>query len=297
MVFLIGNPRAGYGHAKERIRELVQILRGRGYQLESYFTASAGDAKWCAGRIGPDIDALIIAGGDGLINEVINGLCDPSGIPIVLMPTGTSNVIAKDLGLLGKPEDVARVLEHGGVRRLDMGLVGDHRFLAFVGVGIDAMIAEEVLRLGADNRGYLRYVLPVLRILTRYRPPQLRITVDGTEVRKGGLVLVSNTRNYGGIFVMADQARCDSGHLDVCILPGGRLPALARFYFAASRARVSRTDGIHYLTGRSIIIDSGEPVAVQVDGDYFGTTPVRITLRPSYVPIVIPHRGEGSNGY
>ncbi len=287
-VLLIGNPIAGYGHTESTIREFVQILKERGYRVETYITASAGDALRRAERIEQGVGTLVVAGGDGTLNEVINGLNDPSRIPIVLLPTGTSNVIAKELSLPSKPEAAAAILEKGEVRRIDMGLIDERRFLAFVSVGIDAMIAEELLRARKTVIGYRRYIRPVLKVLAHYHMPELMVSVDGGDVLEGGLVLVSNTRNYGGILRIADQAHCDSGHLDVCVFPKGTLAGFGRVYLAASRARVSRLEEVSYLTGRQIFIDSVEPVPVQIDGDYYGRTSVLINLRPSRVPMVVP---------
>ncbi len=122
----------------------------------------------------------------------------------------------------------------------------------------------------------------------RYRAPELKVTGDGQEPLKGALVVVSNVRNYGGVFTVADQASCDSGYLDICIFLRGTIPALLYYALAAFRGRVSTLTEVTYLTGRRIQIESEQPVAVEVDGDYFGTTPVVIELKPACVPLLVP---------
>ena len=99
---------------------------------------------------------------------------------------------------------------------------------------------------------------------------------------------MSNIRNYGGLFSITDRARCDSGHLDVCVFPRAGVRDLLRYARAARAARVSRLDGVEYRTGRRVRIASPEPVPVQVDGDHWGETPVDIDLEPSVVPILVP---------
>ena len=146
----------------------------------------------------------------------------------------------------------------------------------------------ERIQRGRKGLGYSGYVRPVLGVLAHYRAPEIRITVDGREGLKGALVVVSNVRNYGGIFSIADRARSDSGHLDVCIFPRGTIPALCRYAFSALRGKVSSLPEVVYLTGKRVHLDSEEPVAVEVDGDYFGTTPVVIDLKPACVPILVP---------
>ncbi|MBW2055905.1 MAG: diacylglycerol kinase family lipid kinase [Deltaproteobacteria bacterium] len=286
-VVLIANPVAGKGRPEELFHLFVQAMERRGYRVETHITRTAGEATLCARTVKPEVEALVVAGGDGTLNEVLNGLVDPSRIPIALLPTGTANILAHELGLPTRAEAVAETVQGGRVRRLDMGLIGGRRFLAVVGAGFDAMVTQEVRRTRQRGLGYSGYVLPVLRSLVRYRVPELRITVDGAEQFQGAFAVVSNTRNYGGIFTFADQARCDSGHFDVCVFPKGTVFALTRYYFAALRGGVSGIPEVRYVTGRSVRIESEEPVAVQVDGDPFGATPVEIDLVPSTVPIIV----------
>jgi len=289
-IFLIGNPATGRGYARKRIAEFAGILESHGYKLESIFTSRPGDARHKSYLLAPNIRTLVIAGGDGTINEVINGLADPSRIPIAILPTGTSNVLANELGLPLEPKSVARTVIRGKVRRIDMGLIGEHRFIAFANIGLDAMITEEVFRSKKTGIGYRRYFIPVLKVLARYHVPHIKVVVDGEEPLTGGLVHVGNTRRYGGIFSISDRARCDSGHLDVCIFPKGSITDFARYYFAAARGRVSKTENIYYLTGKKVLVYSQRPVAVQADGEYFGTTPVLIKIQPSTVPVIIPDK-------
>ena len=102
--------------------------------------------------------------------------------------------------------------------------------------------------------GYHGYVLPALRVLWRYRAPALRVTVDEHPPVSGGLVMVSNTRNYGGIFVVTARAAPDSGHLDICVLRRASLPYLARFALAALNGRALELPGVTLLTGRRVRI-------------------------------------------
>ena len=124
--------------------------------------------------------------------------------------------------------------------------------------------------------------------MRQYRAPQLRVTVGEAEPLSGALAIVSNIRNYGGIFSVADRARPDSGVLDVCVFSGERVRDLIRYVFAAATRRVSRLPDVTYRTGRRIVIEAEEPTAVQIDGDYRGTTPLTIEVDPSVVPILTP---------
>ncbi|MDH7499748.1 MAG: diacylglycerol kinase family lipid kinase [candidate division NC10 bacterium] len=287
-ILLIGNPAAGGGRAMRTMADLPERLRQRGHRVETFLTRSAGDAGRRARDMEGDVDALVIVGGDGTINEILNGLADPSRIPIAHLPTGTASILGRELGLPRRTKDLVRLLESGHLRQLDMGLLDGRRFLMVASAGFDAMVTEEVGKRRGGTLGYLGYLSPILRVLSRYHPPELQVTIDGAEPALGALVVVSNTRNYGGIFSFADRARCDSGHLDVCIFPRGSLPALIWYYLAAFCGWVSKRTDVRYLTGTRIKIESKDPVAVQVDGDYAGTTPAEIQLLPALVPVLVP---------
>jgi YegS/Rv2252/BmrU family lipid kinase len=290
-ILLMANPVAGGGRAMQLVADLLQRLRQRDYLVETFVTDSAGDATRRARDIEADVDVLVVVGGDGTLNEILNGLPDPSQRPIAHLPTGTANVLGRELGLPRRAEDLIQILESGHLRRLDMGLLGERRFLMMATAGLDAMVTNEVRRRRGGTLGYFGYLVPILRALRRYQPPELRVTVDGGEKILGAFVVVSNTRNYGGIFSFADRARCDSGHLDVCVFPRGTLPALIWYYFAAFCGWVSKRTDVRYLTGSRIRIESIEAVAVQVDGDPAGVTPVDIQLVPAAVPVFVPPGG------
>ncbi len=275
-ITVIGNPVSGGGKTETNVERLAKILKLQGHPVEIFFTQAAGDARSKASRIEPESGIVVVAGGDGTLNEVLNGMADPSRNPIALLPTGNANVLARELGLPYTPEGIAEVIDRGIVRRLDMGLLGDRRFLLLVSSGFDAMVTENIQRTRSGPLGYRGYLLPILRVLASYRAPKLKITVDGQEVLIGAFVVVSNVRNYGGIFKIADQACCDSGRLDICVFPRGSIPALFRYALYALRGRVSTLAEVAYLNGSTIRIGSDKPVAVEVDGDYFGTTPVVI---------------------
>ena len=287
-ILLIGNPVAGSGRANQLIADLLQGLGQRGYLVETFLTTSAKDATRRARDIEADVDVLVVVGGDGTLNEVLNGLPDPSRTPIAHLPTGTANILGRELGLPKSAEDLIQILESGRIRRLDMGLLGEGRFLMVASVGLDAMVVEEVQRRRGGTLGYIGYLMPILRVFKRYHPPELKVTVDGGEQIPGAFVVVSNTKNYGGIFSFAHRARCDSGHLDVCVFPRGSRPALIWYYLAAFLGWASTRTDVRYLTGTRIRIESREPVAVQVDGDPAGVTPVDIRLLPAAVPVLVP---------
>lgn len=289
-VLVVVNPIAGGGAAAGGAERVVRLLEGRGHEVECFSTRNPEEAgeRVRKRELEGGLDRIVVAGGDGTVNDVLNGLEDPSRIPLAHLAYGTANMLARELRIPRDPGALAALVESGGCRRLDLGRAGSRRFLLVASSGFDAMVTRAVSRTRRGALGYPGYARPILQALRQYRAPQLRVTVGGAEPLSGALAIVSNIRNYGGIFSVADRARPDSGVLDVCVFSGERVGDLLRYVFAAGARRVSRLPDVTYRTGRRIAIEAREPTAVQIDGDYRGTTPLSIEVDPSVVPILTP---------
>ena len=287
-ILVICNPISGGGRAGVLGADLAQRLERVGHAVELYRTTCRGDARVRASRVDPDVERIVVVGGDGTINEVLNGLPDPERVPLTQLATGTANLLAHELRLPWSAEAMSRLLGNGAIRRLDLGLAGDRRFLMVTSAGFDAMVTLEAQGQRRGPMSYARWVPSIVRVARRYRPPRLSVVVDDAEPVDCEMVIVSNIRNYGGLFTAADLACCDSGHLDVCALTRAGIPALVGATWSAFRRGLSEHPGVRYMTGRRILVRAEETVPVEVDGDPAGTTPVDISVRPRVVPIVVP---------
>jgi len=287
-VLIICNPISGGGRAARLAGKLRELLEGSGHGVDLFLTSAAGEARRRASQAGSDVDRIVSVGGDGTLNEVLNGLEDPSRIPLTQLATGTANLLAHDLNLPYHAEGVHRLLEHGTIRRLDLGLVGERRFLMVVSSGFDAMVTLEAQGNRSGTMNYARWLPSIIKVLRDYKPPCFTVNVDDREPIEGQLVIVSNVRNYGGLFTVTDRAVCDSGYLDVCVLTRAALPGLVRALVGGLTGGLSRSQGVVYVQGTRIGVTSDRPVPAELDGDPFGTTPIDITLQPRQVPIVVP---------
>jgi diacylglycerol kinase (ATP) len=288
-ILVVANPAAGTGRGRARVSALVRALQTRGHAVELFSTRRAGDARRRVAEAESAVDCIVAAGGDGTLNEVLNGLADPSGTALVPLALGTANMLAGALGVPRDPAALAAVIERGHVRRIDLGLVGASRFLGVAGVGFDAMVTEAVRRTRRGALGYPGYALPILRTIAGYRPPRLHVRLDGGEAHTCGFAIVAKLRNYGGLFAVTPDAEPDSGKLHICMFRDASIPGLARIVLPARRGTLAaRSDCVVASAERIAIEADGDPVAVQLDGDAWGTTPIEVTLAPRVVPMLVP---------
>ncbi len=288
-ILVIGNPIAGTGQAERRIKLFSRALEQHGHDVHVFMSKQYGEALEKAGNVGSDVDRIVVAGGDGTVNEVINGLADPSRIPILHLPTGTANQLARSLDLPFDPHQLVNILEHGSIRRIDMGLVGNHRFLLLVSSGFDARVAAEVKKSRNDTLGYTGYVVPILRAWANHQPHELNVIIDNQQTICGFNVMVLKVRQYGGVFVFAEEARLDSGYFEVCVFQQGSVPWMSLYAFAGLVGKAAELPGMIRARARMVRIESEQPVPVEIDGDHYGMTPVDIQLQPSVVPVVVPN--------
>jgi len=302
-VLLILNPIAG-----RRRRGLVDAVVGRvraeGWTVDVVETTAEGDA--C--RLAETCDAgrykvIAVAGGDGTINEVVNGLSRRSAtaLPLAIVPLGTANVLAHELGLGFDPRAVAHTMTAGrellvwpGEANGSEMRAGPPRcFSLMAGVGFDAKVVAGVAAPLKRRWGRSAYVWRSLVETLCYRPVRYAVEVDG-EAYEAASVIVTRARHYAGPYVVAPEAALDEPLLHVCLFERwGRMHAL-RFGAALLMGALPRTPGYRVLTGRRVRIsvadDAGERrrQPVQIDGDDALTLPVSIGLAPRGVRVLRP---------
>lgn len=284
---VVANPVSGRGQGAKAAAELAAGLQRAGVPTELLLTGCRGEAFTRLRCLEPGTDLVVSVGGDGTLREVFEGLVDPE-IPVLPVPFGTANVLAVELRL---PRDVHHALEILARRRLariDVARVNDHLSFLVTGIGLDGAAVREVERRRRGPISRWSYVRALAAIAGRYRPPRLRVKVDGKALEgEYGLVLVSNVASYAGLLHLAEDARIDDGSFEAYLFPTGRwselLGALARGFLArlpSGKVRMHRV--------RQVEVESEVPVPYQVDGDVGGETPVEIRVSPNQYRLVVP---------
>lgn len=289
---IILNPASGKAGARDRARRALYELAQRGARVSLHETAGPGDARKLAARLALEVEVLLSFGGDGTLNETLNGVVDAgAATPIAVFPTGTANVVSRELALPEGDAELAEIALNGAVRALDLGLArrpGEERgrrFAMCAGAGLDAAVVEVVSReRTAAGISMLDYYIPTVAALLKYDFPPMRVSVDGRVVdEKSTFTLVGNMRRYGGPFQFFNKATPDDGRLDVCCLHGRNQLDLLRYGLGTMQKNLPDYRGVHYYQGSSILIESQQEVLVQIDGDCGGRLPMRFDVLPAAV--------------
>jgi YegS/Rv2252/BmrU family lipid kinase len=285
-ILIIYNPVSGRRRAPFLDR-VLRRLRTAGCMVALCRTERRGDAERLAADASPDrYDAVAVAGGDGTINEVLNGMA-ASRLPLGLIPMGTANVLAAELGLPLSAEGVARTLLEGRCKRIDLGLASGRRFAMMAGVGFDAHVVR-----GIDPRikravGKGAYVWQSLVEIIRYRPQGFRLTLDGVGHDAASAVF-ANGHYYAGRFTCAPMASLTDSRVHVCLFKSrGRLSVL-RYSLALLLGTLHRRRDIEIVPATRISIagDGGDPV--HGDGDIIGGLPLEIGIDPTGIEVIVP---------
>jgi YegS/Rv2252/BmrU family lipid kinase len=289
---VVFNPTAG-GRRRARLDETLKLLRASGCEVAVQATAARGDAETIARGFGaPPLaqDLLVIAGGDGTINEAVNGLLSAGGdgaSSMALVPLGTANVLANEIGLATAPAAVARAIARGASVRAYVGVANGRCFTAMAGAGFDAHVVANVSLRLKRLLGKGAYVLESLRQLWRFPFPRYHVTVDGQSYEAAS-VIVAKGHFYAGRYVCAPEARLDEPEFHVCLFErGGRWNAI-RYALALALGRLPRLPDFRILRGRAVIIDGPPGDPLQGDGDIIARLPARIEIAPQPLRLIVP---------
>ncbi len=294
-VQVIFNPTAG-GARRQRYRAVLDRLRRAGVAVVERPTGRRGDAEDFAATLAPGAcDRLVVAGGDGTINEVLNGLGrNPLGggtTPLALLPLGTANVLARELGLAVRPARVAHTILAGPARPVALGEANGRRFALMAGVGFDAHVVAQVGKGLKRRLGKGAYVYETLRQVGRFGFPAYRVEIDGVAQEVASAV-AANARHYGGGFVIAPRARLEQGSLQVCLFDTpGRLAAL-KYAAALVLGLLPRLSDFRVVEGRQVRIQGPPEDPLQGDGDIIAALPAEVRVLPDALNLVFPPTGR-----
>ncbi len=289
-VLIAANPAAGRGATASLVEALVTSLRATG--LKPVCTNSLDDL---AGDFSEhfatgNLRAVLAVGGDGTAAAVAN--TTEGRVPIVVVPMGTENLLARRLGMSNDVPRIVETIRYGRIQSIDAGRVNGRMFLIMFSCGFDA---EVVRRLHERRRGpitHWSYARPIFSALRAYRFPPITIRFnsenDQSIVLDGHWLFAFNFSCYARGLPIAPRACPTDGLFDVCILRSpSRMTSFFHFLTVATRCQ-GEWSGFRSIQCSSLRVESREPVPYQVDGDMAGYLPVDLTLLPQQISVVVP---------
>ncbi|HEY3912861.1 MAG TPA: diacylglycerol kinase family protein [Verrucomicrobiae bacterium] len=261
-------------------------------------TTGPGEARTLAAQaVREGFGTVVAAGGDGTANEVVNGIGDvPNGFKtsrLAILPLGTVNVFARELGLPRNLPAVAKAIALGNEMQIDLGKVEyqgvdkpeTRYFLQLAGAGLDSRAVALVSWELKKKIGPFAYVWAGLRAV---REKQALITVTAGDLASGELVMVGNGRFYGGSFAVFPAASLQDGLLDVCIIDKVTPVRAAQVVMGIVTGRLYRFVPARQLRSSTVLLTSSVPVILQVDGENVGQLPAMFSLLPKVLRVVVP---------
>ena len=291
---IIINPISGAGGRADRARPRAEmaaaLIERRRLDGEVLVTDRAGHARELTrAAVARGAEMVVAWGGDGTMNEVASVLAFTS-TPLAIIPSGSGNGLARELGIPSEPEGALAVAIDGRSRSIDAGEMDGHLFFNIAGIGLDARVAHRFAAGGGGRRGLARYVDMTLRELLTYEPDEHTVTTESGVIRQRALLIaIANGRQYGNGAVIAPDARLDDGYLDVVVVAHR---SVVEALFQMPRifgGRVNRVRGISTRKTQDVEIASACPVVFHVDGEPFsGSTSIRAHVHAKALVVRVP---------
>jgi diacylglycerol kinase family enzyme len=293
-VLIVANPRAGVRSGKPLVERLAWLLAQANLAAEIVHERERLVELAAEAAVAGNLRAIVAAGGDGTVAFVANSV--PEAVPIVMLPLGTENLLAKYVGLTADPEQVVQTILQGKVATLDAGRANGRLFLLMISCGFDA---EVVHRLHRERRGHihhLSYIKPILDAVRSYQYPELRIYCDEAADRDAATspalrarwAFVVNLPRYAIGLQIAPEASGSDGLLDLCTFEHGSLISGLRYFGGVYMGWHRGWSDFRQRRVKRLRIESDEPAPYQLDGDPGGMLPVEIEVLPNRLALLVP---------
>ncbi|HLD06250.1 MAG TPA: diacylglycerol kinase family protein [Candidatus Nanoarchaeia archaeon] len=282
-LLLILNPQAGYGNGERLLPQIRSAFAG--HALAVRVSRRPADTIAAAREAVGKVDAIIAAGGDGTINQVMSAIVG-TNIPLGVIPLGTANVFAQEFHIPFAIPEACAVIKEMHVRAFDVGTANHHYFLMWAGIGLDAGVLSEMTQLMKQIFGISAYPLAALKKLLTYRSHPMRVEIDGTAYTSY-FTIISNIRNYGGVIRLSPDADPHDGLLDVSIFPD-KLQL-----FTVIRSFIELKAGVRSvptIKATHVRITAPTGILVHTDAEVLGTTPLTVTVIPHALSVIVPRR-------
>lgn len=286
---LIYNPTSGREEMKRRLADILDRLDSAGIETSCHATTGEGDAtREAADAVERGYDLVIAAGGDGTLNEVINGMAGRDNLPpLGIFPLGTTNDFARALGISKNWEEYCDLVIRGETRPIDVGKANDRYFINIAGGGTLTELTYEVPSKLKTMIGQLAYYLKGIEKMVSLTPQELIINASGHPAIHDEFMvfLIANSNSVGGFDKIAPGASIDDGLFDVIALRKCNLAEFVRVATLALRGEhINDKRVVHFRTDYMEVVSPG-PVQLNLDGEFGGVLPGTFRILPQHLRI------------
>jgi len=290
-LFVVLNPMAGSANAND-VRWALDRHLGEHAQATIYETTGAEDVVAIVrAELANNPSVVVAAGGDGTISEVAEALIG-TDIPLGIIPVGTANVFARELGIPLDLEGACALLDRQETTTsVDAMKVGEKYFVLQIGIGLDSIMIRDTDRQAKRRFGRAAYLWTAFTRLIGYQPVRFTIVADGQRIRpRASQVVIAN----GGVlgvppFRWGPHIRPNDGRIDVCVVSARTVLDYLGLIWHTILGEQRRDRNVHYLGAtQSIAISADQPLPIQADGEILGETPVQIQVVPNAVSVIVP---------
>ncbi|MGE7763412.1 diacylglycerol/lipid kinase family protein [Peribacillus sp. NPDC097895] len=290
-VMIIINPSSGKEKAAKILPNAKKALGGMYDQVIVRETEGEGDATEFAKEACTErFDAVISMGGDGTVNEVVNGLGEQEHRPIFgIIPLGTVNDFARSLGIPLKPIEAIEIIKDRQTKESDIGKINDHYFMNVLAVG---SIAEATYNVSVDQKtrlGSMAYIIEGAKAIIKKNPFPLTVEHDqGRWLGEAHLLIATMTNSVGGFEQLAPEAKVNDGKLHTFIIKDLSLPLIVKIIPSLMRGEIKGHDEVEYIQTSKLHLSTSEELAVNIDGDEGFLLPLQANVLHKHLRLFVP---------
>jgi diacylglycerol kinase (ATP) len=291
---LIYNPSSGREIIRRRLPEILDLLESAGYETSCHATKGEGDATEEAARaVSRGFDVIIAAGGDGTIYEVVNGMAEKKTRPALgIIPCGTSNDLARALGIPRSVGRACRIIASGKKKKVDIGRINNRYFINIAGGGSLTNLTYEVPSKLKTVMGQLAYYVKGLEKLPFLHPIHVRLETKNEVLIDEEIMvfLIANSHSFGGFDRLAPNANLSDGKLDLIVVKKTNIAEFIRLATQAMRGEHLKDPSILYFQTDYLkaTTPGGQTVQLNMDGELGGQLPCEIKALPGHLELFVP---------
>lgn len=286
--FLVFNPLSGTGtKSRQNVSDVVREFDRHGIDITPSPTEPDGSVvRQVHDLMKESPDLLVSWGGDGTINEVVNGMF-PSRVPLGLLSGGTANLLVKEMRIPTRLHSAIRVISEGKTRSITVGQANQRLFVLMCGIGFDSEIVRNVNWYVKRKLGKLAFGFSALSTISKYQFPKLSLLIDGKE-RECVFAVICNAREYAAHFVLTPQADISDDYFYVCLFKEPGVTSVLKYAFYAARGKLRSLQSVEILQCSEVEAAGPGEIPVQADGELIGYLPMKFVIHPRSLNIFCP---------